>query len=702
MESSNKPNSVPNQSASNRPVNKGNRKLAWLIAGLILITTLLLLCILPGSPALGVFLKLPEKAQPIITTLQSIAFDPVGPSAGGPTNVEFPVGSSITVDVPPDLTRPRPTPTRIPPRRPSDCILISADNVTGVTKADPCPTSSTPKPPAPPKEPPVGFPKPKIMDFGDAPDEPAGHFPSLLSSDGARHIDINRFYLGKRVDVEKDSRQVDEDSPQTPPGLDDGTLYAFLNPIVGGGFGFSGFLIEIHNNDWPEESPIYLNALYDTNFNKTWDVPEEHIVIDKEFYIPQGHSAWYLVPFVTNIDFLHWLRLTVTDIPLGEGYDGSWPEAFAYGETEDYIKLILPPPPKAGVYHREEDSLRVPPTDEPTYTPGSPGSATFDPYYWTSIINPNGFNGLRARRPNLGFKAGDFIIVHQPGLSIPSIPRVKYSIALPLHGAVVIDPLPAIQKISQLIGVNLPDLIGGQGITLSVRYYPNFVTAFTRLAERTSPRIIFQRIIETVFQPTPEADKPAPTPTKPAPEAAKQVACNVKIKRAPTVGDQTVDLEYNFSDESALNYIAKNKNNQIIKTGSYGDYVDKGILFGVVVPEGASVVEINASCNTPPLPVIVTPATTGGGFSPTTPAACGTISLDDTLPDGQDGRDYGTGTITASGGTGPYTYAVTAGSLPTGLSLSSGGLLTGTPVGVATYTFTVTATATGGCTGSRA
>jgi large repetitive protein len=48
--------------------------------------------------------------------------------------------------------------------------------------------------------------------------------------------------------------------------------------------------------------------------------------------------------------------------------------------------------------------------------------------------------------------------------------------------------------------------------------------------------------------------------------------------------------------------------------------------------------------------------------------------------------------ITASGGTAPYTYAITAGALPTGLSLSSGGSLSGTPGASGTFNFTVTAT----------
>lgn len=58
--------------------------------------------------------------------------------------------------------------------------------------------------------------------------------------------------------------------------------------------------------------------------------------------------------------------------------------------------------------------------------------------------------------------------------------------------------------------------------------------------------------------------------------------------------------------------------------------------------------------------------------------------------------------ITATGETAPYTFAVTSGSLPPGMSLSSAGVLTGTPkngAGNKTYTFTVTATA-GGCSGS--
>lgn len=60
-------------------------------------------------------------------------------------------------------------------------------------------------------------------------------------------------------------------------------------------------------------------------------------------------------------------------------------------------------------------------------------------------------------------------------------------------------------------------------------------------------------------------------------------------------------------------------------------------------------------------------------------------------------------TITASGGTGPYSFAVTAGALPGGLLLDSvTGLLSGTPTASGSFNFTVTATDDNGVTGSQA
>ncbi|KRA73095.1 hypothetical protein ASD78_16040 [Lysobacter sp. Root667] len=62
-------------------------------------------------------------------------------------------------------------------------------------------------------------------------------------------------------------------------------------------------------------------------------------------------------------------------------------------------------------------------------------------------------------------------------------------------------------------------------------------------------------------------------------------------------------------------------------------------------------------------------------------------------------------TLTASsanGGTAPYTFALSAGALPPGLSLSAAGVLSGTPTAAGTFNFTVQATSSNGFSGTRA
>ena len=58
-------------------------------------------------------------------------------------------------------------------------------------------------------------------------------------------------------------------------------------------------------------------------------------------------------------------------------------------------------------------------------------------------------------------------------------------------------------------------------------------------------------------------------------------------------------------------------------------------------------------------------------------------------------------TFAASGGSGPYTFSVTAGTLPTGLKLSSAGVLSGTPTAVGQAKFTVQVSDTASSTITR-
>ena len=117
-----------------------------------------------------------------------------------------------------------------------------------------------------------------------------------------------------------------------------------------------------------------------------------------------------------------------------------------------------------------------------------------------------------------------------------------------------------------------------------------------------------------------------------------------------------------------------------------------GVLSGTPTASGSFAFTVNASsgssgCSTSAsitlvvcAPITVSPATLAAGSSG--------VAL--------------TRTLTAAGGSVPYTYALTSGALPAGLTLSSAGVVSGTALQTGTFTFTITATDALGCTGSRA
>ncbi|MBS1788050.1 MAG: putative Ig domain-containing protein [Acidobacteria bacterium] len=71
-----------------------------------------------------------------------------------------------------------------------------------------------------------------------------------------------------------------------------------------------------------------------------------------------------------------------------------------------------------------------------------------------------------------------------------------------------------------------------------------------------------------------------------------------------------------------------------------------------------------------------------------------------TLPDGTVGAAYNQ-TITAMGEAPPYTFAISTGTLPAGLSLATNGALTGVPTAVGAYNFSVQASDANGCIGAQ-
>ena len=96
----------------------------------------------------------------------------------------------------------------------------------------------------------------------------------------------------------------------------------------------------------------------------------------------------------------------------------------------------------------------------------------------------------------------------------------------------------------------------------------------------------------------------------------------------------------------------------------------------VSVPSGDSVAECLMSSGT---------ITAVAGGAPVT------ITTASPLPTGDQGVSYSTA-LAASGGVEPYTWSVLSGTLPAGLSLSSGGVISGTPSGSGLSSFTIRVT----------
>ena len=159
------------------------------------------------------------------------------------------------------------------------------------------------------------------MDFGDAPDP---KYPTLLASNGARHIIVSGVYLGNGVDAESDG-QPDSNSwgdDNNGNGDEDGIGWSWS--FVPGESATLNSVVSVDG---------YLNAWIDFNNDGDWADPDEQIFTDEP--LPAGvNSSGFSVPASAKIGLAYGRFRFSTQ--KGLSYDGLAED----GEVEDHQVVI--------------------------------------------------------------------------------------------------------------------------------------------------------------------------------------------------------------------------------------------------------------------------------------------------------------------------------------------------------------------------
>lgn len=194
--------------------------------------------------------------------------------------------------------------------------------------------------------------EPAQFDFGDAPD-PA--YSSRIASNGARHKDISRVWLGDAVDVEADARVRDLDngddglvseSPVTVRVTAAPLRQAQGKPLPAVARAWYQRIFDVLLGRG-RNRPYYINVLVDRDNSGSWQSSFEWVVQNQRIVVPAGSSLEVRLKGTAGNDVLWdrasegWMRVTLTDARV-RNYDGTTRKPFQVGETEDYAPVIEP------------------------------------------------------------------------------------------------------------------------------------------------------------------------------------------------------------------------------------------------------------------------------------------------------------------------------------------------------------------------
>jgi parallel beta-helix repeat protein len=184
------------------------------------------------------------------------------------------------------------------------------------------------------------------LEFGDAPDPT---YPSLLASNGARHIPTETECLGLALngsdwkDFEPDANVPDLDL------LDDGLLTTVLTA------GNLTQTVSFEVTNMIAQNNLLVNILLDLNQNGIWD-SGEHVVQNQPINLIGPADDTFTSTTFSTVGATGgptWMRITLTRHTIIPGWDGTmasagYAEAFECGETEDWLvelQELVPPTP---------------------------------------------------------------------------------------------------------------------------------------------------------------------------------------------------------------------------------------------------------------------------------------------------------------------------------------------------------------------